>query len=105
MPSLDVKGKFASMNDSVKKARMPSPYELKESYFNSAFHKQFKQPLAVRTRVEDVEVQKARQLLTQSKSPSELGNLRHPLDIPLPKMKRKEKPESGNDGYVFFHSW
>ena len=87
MPKVDIKGKFTSMNDKVKKARMPSPHELRESYLNSAFHKQFKQPLAVRTRVEDIDVQKARQLMTQKMTPGELGNLKHPLDIPLPKLK------------------
>ena len=65
MPNVDIRGKLASMNVKVKSARMPSPHELRESYLNSGFHKSFKQPLAVRTRVEDVDTQKARQLLTE----------------------------------------
>lgn len=94
IPRVDLRSKFASMNEKVKRARMPSPGEMVDSYLNSGFHKQFKQPLAVRTRVEDVDVQRARQLLTQKMTPSELGNLRHPLDIPLPKLKGKANPET-----------
>ena len=45
VPTVDMRGKFATMNEKVKSARMPSPYELKESYLNSGFHKSFKQPL------------------------------------------------------------
>ena len=88
MPKVDLKSKFASMNQKVKKARMPSPGEIVDGYFKSDFHQRsFKQPLVCKVRVEEVDVQKARQLLTQQKSPTELGNLRHPLDIPLPKLK------------------
>ena len=88
---MDIKGKFASVNEKVKRVRMPSPGEMVHGYLNSDFHKSFKQPLAVRTRVEDVDVVKARQLLTQKMTPSELGNMRHPLDIPLPKIKGSNK--------------
>ena len=51
------------------------------------------------TRVEDIEVMKARRLLTQQKTPSELGNLRHPLDIPLPKLRSSSsnKKEENED--------
>jgi hypothetical protein len=92
MPKVDIKGKLSNMNDKVKKARMPSPHELRDSYINSGFHKSFKQPLACRTRIEDLEVAKARQLMTQNLSPSKLGNLKHPLDIPLPKLKSTANP-------------
>lgn len=94
IPRVDLRSKLASGLETVKRARMPSPGEMVDSYLNSGFHKQFKQPLAVRTRIEDVEVQKARQLLTQNMKPSELGNLRHPLDIPMPKFKSKANPEA-----------
>ena len=46
MPKVDLKSKFASMNQKVKKARMPSPGEIVDGYFKSDFHqKSFKQPL------------------------------------------------------------
>jgi len=50
MPKVDLKAKFAAMNEKVKKARMPSPHELRDGYLNSSFHKSFQQPLAVRSR-------------------------------------------------------
>ena len=53
MPKIDMKAKFAAMNDKVKKARMPSPHELRDGYLNSSFHKSFQQPLTVRTREMD----------------------------------------------------
>ena len=53
MPKVDLKAKFAAMNDKVKKARMPSPHELRDGYLNSSFHKSFHQPLAVRSREMD----------------------------------------------------
>jgi hypothetical protein len=53
MPKVDLKAKFAAMNDKVKKARMPSPHELREGYLNSSFHKSFQQPLTVRSREMD----------------------------------------------------
>ena len=72
----------------MKRVRMPSPGEIVHGYLNSDFHnKNFKQPLACKTRVEDIEIMKARKLLTEQKTPAELGNLRHPLDIPLPKLR------------------
>lgn len=97
MPNVDIRGKLASMNVKVKSARMPSPHELRESYLNSGFHKSFKQPLAVRTRVEDVDTQKARQLLTEKMTPIQLGNLKHPLDIPLPKINLKPSAKTEDD--------
>ena len=38
MPKVDLKSKFASMNQKVKKARMPSPGEIVDGYFKSDFH-------------------------------------------------------------------
>ena len=102
MPNVDIRGKLASMNVKVKSARMPSPHELRESYLNSGFHKSFKQPLAVRTRVEDVDTQKARQLLTEKMTPTQLGNLKHPLDIPLPKMKKPSVKTEEDERYEIF---
>merc|ERR1711956_68970 len=76
------------MGPKMKRVRMPSPGEIVHGYLNSDFHsKNFKQPLACKTRVEDIEIMKARKLLTEQKTPAELGNLRHPLDIPLPKLR------------------
>jgi len=53
LPKVDLKAKLSAMNEKVKKARMPSPHELKEGYLNSSFHRSFQQPLAVRTREMD----------------------------------------------------
>ena len=51
------------MNEKVKKARMPSPHELREGYLNSSFHKSFQQPLAVRTKeMDDPELLEQRQV-------------------------------------------
>merc|ERR1712223_2107537 len=97
IPKIDLREKM----EKVKRVRMPSPGEIVHGYLNSEFHRtNFKQPLACKTRVEDTEVMKARRLLTQQKTPAELGNLRHPLDIPLPKLrssssnKKDEKEET-----------
>merc|ERR1712228_351600 len=94
-PSRDpIKMPKINLSEKVKKVRMPSPGEMVYGYLNSEFHRaNFKQPLACKTRVEDIEVMKARRLLTQQKTPAELGNLRHPLDIPLPKLRSSSKKE------------
>ena len=91
MPKMDLKAKLAK----VKMVRMPSPGEIAGGIKDS-----LSVPLACRTRVENVEVQKARQLLTQQKTPSELGNLRHPLVIPLPKLRSSSKKEEEQEAYV-----
>ena len=63
LPKVDLKAKFSAMNEKVKKARMPSPHELKEGYLNSSFHRSFQQPLAVRTReIDDPEELEQRQV-------------------------------------------
>jgi len=95
MPKIDLREKM----EKVKRVRMPSPGEMVYGYLNSEFHKaNFKQPLACKTRVEDIEVMKARRLLTQQKTPAELGNLRHPLDIPLPlRSSSSNKKEENED--------
>merc|ERR1712223_1478637 len=97
IPKIDLREKM----EKVKRVRMPSPGEIVHGYLNSEFHRtNFKQPLACKTRVEDTEVMRARRLLTQQKTPAELRNLRHPLDIPLPKLrssssnKKDEKEET-----------
>jgi hypothetical protein len=53
LPKVDLKSKLAAMNEKVKKARLPSPYELRDGYLNSSFHKSFQQPLAVRNRFDE----------------------------------------------------
>ena len=58
-------GKIAAAGSAIKKARLPTPMELKEGYLNSAFHKSLHQPLMVKAKVEKTDVQKARQALTQ----------------------------------------
>merc|ERR1712088_1153311 len=50
-----------------------------------------KRPLGVRVREEDPDVQRERALLVKNNTPGELGNLRHPLDIPMPKFRSRNK--------------
>ena len=69
---------------------MPSPGEIAGGIKES-----LNQPLMSRSRVEDVDVQKARQLMTQQKTPGQLGNLRHPLDIPMPKLRSSSGNKKG----------
>merc|ERR1712088_624951 len=45
-------GKIAAAGSAIKKARLPTPMELKEGYLNSAFHKSLHQPLIVKSKVE-----------------------------------------------------
>ena len=54
-------GKIAA----IKNMKIPSPEEIKEGYLNSAFHKSLHQPLMVKAKVEKIDVQKARQAVTQ----------------------------------------
>lgn len=89
MPKMDIRGKLASVNNAVKRVRMPSPGQIAGGIKES-----LNQPLAVRTRVEDIDVQKARQMLTEKKTPGQLGNLRHPLDIPIPKLRSSSNNKS-----------
>merc|ERR1711971_1428843 len=78
-------GKIAAAGSAIKKARLPTPMELKEGYLNSAFHKSLHQPLIVKSKVEKEDVRVARQALTQEKSPTALANINSVSDIPMPK--------------------
>ena len=101
LPKVDVKAKLSSMNESIRNARLPSPKEIKDNYKNSNFHKSYTQPLAVRTRVEEVDVQKQREFITQKKTPAQLSQMNHPLDFPMPKIKfsgiKKPRTSSAED--------
>merc|ERR1711973_965875 len=92
-PKVDLMGKIAA----IKNMKIPSPEEIKEGYLNSAFHKSLHQPLMVKAKVEKIDVQKARQAVTQEKTPLQLGNIESFSDIPVPKFieqKFASKPES-----------
>ena len=97
---VDMKAKLNHVNESIKHFHMPSAQEVKKGYMNSGFHKQFSQPLAVRTRLEEGQVQVQREMMTKRKTPSQLSQMNHPLDIPLPKFKlptmSKEETEASN---------
>ena len=82
----DLMGKIAAAGTAMKKARLPTPGELKEGYLNSAFHKSLHQPLIVKAKVEKEEVRVARQALTIEKSPTQLGNIDSVSDLPIPKV-------------------
>lgn len=69
--------------------RMPSPGQMMDNYIEG-----LKRPLVSRSRVEDVDVQKARQLMVERKTPSELASLAHPFDIPLPKFRSANRSKS-----------
>merc|ERR1712020_544443 len=84
MPTVDIKGKL----DAMKGIKMPSAQDMAESFnpMNS-----LKRPLGVRVREEDPVVQKERALIVKNSTPGELGNLKHPLDIPMPKFRSRNK--------------
>merc|ERR1712013_540210 len=90
-------GKIAAAGSAIKKARLPTPMELKEGYLNSAFHKSLHQPLIVKSKVEKEDVRVARQALTQEKSPTALGNINSVSDIPIPKEFASKPTEDGEE--------
>merc|ERR1712117_462454 len=90
-------GKIAAAGSAIKKARLPTPMELKEGYLNSAFHKSLHQPLIVKSKVEKEDVRVARQALTQEKSPTALGNINSVSGIPIPKVFASKPAEDGEE--------
>merc|ERR1711936_42716 len=90
-------GKIAAAGSAIKKARLPTPMELKEGYLNSAFHKSLHQPLIVKSKVEKEDVRVARQALTQEKSPTALGNINSVSDIPIPKVFASKAAEDDEE--------
>ena len=99
IPKVDMKAKMQDMNESIKKAKMPKPQEIKDGYLNSNFHKSFHQQLAVHSRVvEPEELQQVREHMMKRKTPAELAQINHPSEIPIPTFKlsapSKPKPES-----------
>ena len=84
MPTINIKGKLDAMNNSIKSFTMPSPADAAESIGTS-----LKMPLAVRVRTENEEVQRQRAELVKNCTVSELASLKHPLDIPLPKLRSR----------------
>eukprot|EP00092_Neocalanus_flemingeri_P085459 GFUD01107548.1.p1 GENE.GFUD01107548.1~~GFUD01107548.1.p1 ORF type:complete len:2241 (+),score=686.17 GFUD01107548.1:98-6820(+) len=99
-PKVNLMGKIAAAGSAIKNARLPSPGEIKEGYLNSAFHKSLHQPLVVKTKVEKTDVQKARQAMTQEKTPSQLGNVTSISDIPVPIIRKSkgDKMETEEEG-------
>jgi len=99
-PKKDLMGRI---QDSIKNARLPSPGEIKEGYLNSSFHKSLHQPLMVKSKVEKSDVQKARQVLTQEKTPAQLGNIESFSDIPVPTIRKSkgEKMETDEEEEPF----
>ena len=93
----DLMGKIAAAGTAMKKARLPSPMELKEGYLNSAFHKSLHQPLIVKSKVEKEDVRVARKALTEEKSPTQLGNIDSVSDIPIPKVFSSKPAENGEE--------
>jgi len=100
VPKKDLMGRI---QDSIKNARLPSPGEIKDGYLNSAFHKSLHQPLMVKSKVEKTDVQKARQAMTQEKTPAQLGNIDSLSDIPVPTIRKSkgEKMETETDEEAF----
>jgi len=99
-PKMDLMGKIVAAGSAIKNARLPSPGEIKEGYLNSAFHKSFHQPLMVKSKVEKTDVQKARQAITQEKTPSQLGNIESISDFPVPTIRKSkgDKTETEEEG-------
>ena len=86
MPTVNLKGKLDAMNMKMKNAKMPNAQDIADSTMNS-----LKKPLGVRVREENPVVQKERALIVKNFTPAELGNLKHPLDIPMPKLRSRNK--------------
>merc|ERR1719348_2189725 len=87
-------GKIAAAGTDIKNARIPSPEEIKEGYLNSSFHKSLHQPLIVKAKVEKSDVQKARQTMTQEKTPLQLGNIESISDIPIPTIRKSKQTDN-----------
>merc|ERR1719233_375530 len=100
-PKKDFMGRI---QDSIKNARLPPPGEIKDGYLNSAFHKSLHQPLMVKSKVEKTDVQKARQAMTQEKTPAQLGNIDSLSDIPVPTI-RKWKLKQMKNLFIFQQTW
>ena len=81
------------MGERIKSMRMPSPGAIMDSTVAS-LHR----PLVSRQRTENQELQRERQKLVETSTVSELASLRHPLDIPMPKFrsKNRSRSEDGN---------
>merc|ERR1712227_1007861 len=92
-PKVDLMGKIAAAGSAIKNARLPSPGEIKEGYLNSSFHKSLHQPLIVKAKVEKTDVQKARQTMTQEKTPLQLGNIESISDIPIPTIRKSKQTD------------
>eukprot|EP00091_Calanus_sinicus_P009984 TRINITY_DN231_c0_g1_i13.p1 TRINITY_DN231_c0_g1~~TRINITY_DN231_c0_g1_i13.p1 ORF type:complete len:274 (-),score=76.27 TRINITY_DN231_c0_g1_i13:474-1295(-) len=95
-PKKDLMGKIAAF-------RLPSPGEIKEGYLNSAFHKSLHQPLMVKSKVEKTDVQKARQAMTQEKTPTQLGNIESLSDIPVPTIRKSKGEKMETEEEEPFH--
>merc|ERR1719450_461689 len=93
-PKVDLMGKIAAAGTAIKNARLPSPGEIKEGYLNSSFHKSLHQPLIVKAKVEKSDVQKARQTMTQEKTPLQLGNIESISDIPIPTIRKSKQTDN-----------
>merc|ERR1712142_386102 len=98
-PKVDLMGKIAA----IKNMRIPSPEEIKENYLNSAFHKSLHQPLMVKSKVEKTDVQKARQAITQEKTPAQLGNIESLSDIPVPTIRKSKGDKMETEDEEPFH--
>jgi len=102
-PKMDLMGKLAAAGSAIKNARLPSPGEIKEGYLNSAFHKSLHQPLMVKSKVEKTDVQKARQAITQEKTPAQLGNIESLSDIPVPTIRKSKGDKMETEDEEPFH--
>eukprot|EP00090_Calanus_glacialis_P017720 TRINITY_DN2752_c0_g1_i5.p1 TRINITY_DN2752_c0_g1~~TRINITY_DN2752_c0_g1_i5.p1 ORF type:complete len:1757 (-),score=501.37 TRINITY_DN2752_c0_g1_i5:475-5592(-) len=102
-PKKDLMGKIAAAGSAIKNARLPSPGEIKEGYLNSAFHKSLHQPLMVKSKVEKTDVQKARQAMTQEKTPAQLGNIESLSDIPVPTIRKSKGEKMETEEEEPFH--
>jgi len=96
-PKVDLMGKIAAAGTAIKNARLPSPGEIKEGYLNSSFHKSLHQPLIVKAKVEKSDVQKARQTMTQEKTPLQLGNIESISDIPIPTIRKSKQTDNDDE--------
>merc|ERR1712226_1641689 len=85
-------GKIAAAGSAIKKARLPTPMELKEGYLNSAFHKSLHQPLIVKSKVEKEDVRVARRHSLKRRVPPRWATSTQSQTSPFPRFLAPSLP-------------
>merc|ERR1712226_81688 len=88
----DLMGAIAAAGSAIKKARLPTPMELKEGYLNSAFHKSLHQPLIVKSKVEKEDVRVARRHSLKRRVPPRWATSTQSQTSPFPRFLAPSLP-------------